>query len=156
MAVAVVDSVPQTAALGGDQLPASLSDLARLRHEWYDCLILRSDALFELTNAVLCADGPVTSMVGLSLTAEHRRGHGALYDTHPRSEPSVIAVWGRFCRISGKIVPNRRSWKGAGGRHRNPGVPDGNPTRFSQEPSLWRWRDRCSAGWATASLARSS
>jgi hypothetical protein len=35
--------------------------------------------LFELTDAVLCADGPVTSLVELSLTAEHRRGHGALY-----------------------------------------------------------------------------
>ena len=29
---------------------------------------------------VLCADGPVSTLVGLSLTAEHRRGHGALYD----------------------------------------------------------------------------
>jgi DDE superfamily endonuclease len=36
--------------------------------------------LFELTDAVLCAEGPVTSLVGLSLAAEHRRGHGALYD----------------------------------------------------------------------------
>jgi hypothetical protein len=80
MAVAVVDSVPQTAVWGGDQSPPSVDDLARFRQEWYDCLILRSDALFELTDAVLCADGPVTSMVELSLTAEHRRGHGALYD----------------------------------------------------------------------------
>jgi hypothetical protein len=29
---------------------------------------------------VLCADGPVTSLVGLSLAPEHRRGHGGLYD----------------------------------------------------------------------------
>jgi hypothetical protein len=36
--------------------------------------------LFELTDAVLCADGPVRSLVGLSLVPEHRRGHGALYD----------------------------------------------------------------------------
>jgi hypothetical protein len=71
MAVAVVDGVPQTAVWGGDQRPASLGDLAGFRQEWYDCLILRSDALFELTDAVLCADGPVTSMVGLSLTAQH-------------------------------------------------------------------------------------
>jgi hypothetical protein len=35
---------------------------------------------FELCDAVLCADGPVCSLVGLSLAAEHRRGHGALYD----------------------------------------------------------------------------
>jgi hypothetical protein len=38
------------------------------------------DALFELADAVLCADGPVRSLVGLSLVPEHRRGHGALYD----------------------------------------------------------------------------
>jgi DDE superfamily endonuclease len=29
---------------------------------------------------VLCAEGPVSTLVGLTLTAEHRRGHGALYD----------------------------------------------------------------------------
>jgi hypothetical protein len=28
----------------------------------------------------LCADGPVRSLVDLSLAPEHRRGHGALYD----------------------------------------------------------------------------
>jgi hypothetical protein len=50
------------------------------RRAFYGSLTLRADALFELTDAVLCADGPVTTLVGLSLTAEHRRGHGALYD----------------------------------------------------------------------------
>lgn len=60
--------------------PASLGDLAGFRQAFYDCLTLRADALFELTDAVLCADGPVTTLVGLSLTGEHRRGHGALYD----------------------------------------------------------------------------
>jgi hypothetical protein len=34
-----------------------------------------------LTDAVLCGCGPVTSLVELSLVAEHRRGHGALYDS---------------------------------------------------------------------------
>jgi len=29
---------------------------------------------------VLCVDGPVRTLAGLSLAAEHRRGHGALYD----------------------------------------------------------------------------
>lgn len=55
-------------------------DLSRFRDEFYDCMTSRPDALFELTDAVLCADGPVTSLVELSITAEHRRGHGALYD----------------------------------------------------------------------------
>ena len=40
----------------------------------------RADALFELADAVLCADGPVRTLAGLSLAPEHRRGHGALYD----------------------------------------------------------------------------
>ena len=34
----------------------------------------------ELADAVLCADGPVRDLAGLSLAPEHRRGHGALYD----------------------------------------------------------------------------
>src|SRR4051794_13610805 len=52
----------------------------RFRQEFYASLTARADALFELTEAVLCADGPVRSLVELSLLAEHRRGHGALYD----------------------------------------------------------------------------
>ncbi|MCP2308591.1 hypothetical protein FHR36_001715 [Kitasatospora paracochleata] len=35
--------------------------------------------MFELADAVLCADGPVRSLVELSLVGEHRRGHGGLY-----------------------------------------------------------------------------
>ena len=58
----------------------SLRRLGWFREEFYACLTRRTDALFELTDALLCADGPVESLVGLSLTAEHRRGHGALYD----------------------------------------------------------------------------
>ncbi len=57
----------------------ALDVLSRFRVEFYDCLYARADALFELTDAVLCADGPVNTLVELSLTAEHRRGHGALY-----------------------------------------------------------------------------
>jgi hypothetical protein len=58
----------------------ALGDLSRFRHAFYECLTARADALFELTDAVLCTDGPVRSLVGLSLAPEHRRGHGALYD----------------------------------------------------------------------------
>jgi hypothetical protein len=46
----------------------------------FDCLTMRGDTLFELTDAMLCADGPVTTPVDLTLTAERRRGHGAMYD----------------------------------------------------------------------------
>jgi hypothetical protein len=54
--------------------------LAGFRGELYRCLTARADALFELADAVLCADGPVKTLVGLSLAPEHQRGHGALYD----------------------------------------------------------------------------
>lgn len=59
---------------------AALGVLSHFRVQFYDCLYARADALFELTDAVLCSDGPVTSLVELTLTAEHRRGHGAMYD----------------------------------------------------------------------------
>ncbi|MFF4696392.1 transposase [Streptomyces chattanoogensis] len=51
--------------------------LSRLRTDFYDCLTARADALFELTDGVLCTDGPVRSPVDLVLAPEHRRGHGA-------------------------------------------------------------------------------
>lgn len=56
-----------------------LAELSRFRGEFFSCLTARSDALFELADAVLCSDGPVRSMAELSLVGEHRRGHGGLY-----------------------------------------------------------------------------
>jgi len=44
------------------------------KEQFYACLTGRADALFELADAVLCADGPVRSLVGLSLMGVHRRG----------------------------------------------------------------------------------
>lgn len=79
-AVAVGVSVQQMSCGGEQAGPTSLDDLAAFRCVFYDCLSLRADALFELTDAVLCADGPVTTLVGLTLAPEHRRGHGGLYD----------------------------------------------------------------------------
>jgi hypothetical protein len=58
----------------------ALGDLTRFREAFYQCLTTRADALFELTDAALCTEGPVTSLVELSLATEHRRGHGSLYD----------------------------------------------------------------------------
>jgi hypothetical protein len=59
---------------------SALGELSRLRREFEACLTARADALCELAEAVLCADGPVTSLVELTLVAEHRRGHAAMYD----------------------------------------------------------------------------
>lgn len=62
----------------GDRV-AAVGELAGFRREFYACVTARADVLFELCDAVLCSDGPVTSLPELSLAAAHRRGHGALY-----------------------------------------------------------------------------
>jgi DDE superfamily endonuclease len=54
--------------------------LREFRARLYRCLTARADALFELCDAILCADHAVTSLVQLSLVPAFRRGHGALYD----------------------------------------------------------------------------
>jgi hypothetical protein len=59
---------------------AAFGELSEFRRELHRSLHRWADALFELADSVLCTDGPVTSLVGLSLAAEHRRGHGASYD----------------------------------------------------------------------------
>src|SRR5215471_3693580 len=71
---AVMDSLPEDAGGG----PVAV--LSRFRVDFHACLTARADELCELAGAVLCTDGPVRSLAGLSLAAEHRRGHGALYD----------------------------------------------------------------------------
>ncbi|SCG10997.1 DDE superfamily endonuclease [Streptomyces sp. MnatMP-M27] len=53
---------------------------SRFREDLFDSLTARGDELFELADALLCADGPVRAPVDLTLVAEHRRGHGAMYD----------------------------------------------------------------------------
>ncbi|GGW87867.1 hypothetical protein GCM10010320_81560 [Streptomyces caelestis] len=58
----------------------AFAQASRFREGLFDCLTVRGDELFELVDALLCADGPVTSPVDLTLVAEHRRGHGAMYE----------------------------------------------------------------------------
>jgi hypothetical protein len=57
----------------------ALERLREFRQSLYECLDARADALFELADAVLCADHAVTSLVQLCLEPEFTRGHGALY-----------------------------------------------------------------------------
>ena len=78
--------------------------LVGFRREFYGCLTARADALFELTDAVLCADGPVISLPELSLTAEHRRGHGAMYDALAcgRIDPARLTM-----ALAGLALPRR-------------------------------------------------
>ncbi|MGV9926153.1 transposase [Nocardia rhamnosiphila] len=57
----------------------TVGDLLAFRRELYQCLTRRADAVFDLCDAVLWADGSVRSLPELSLIGEHRRGHGSIY-----------------------------------------------------------------------------
>lgn len=56
-----------------------VGELSGFRREFHGSLTRRADALFELADAVLCADGPPRLIAELSLVGEHRRGHGIGY-----------------------------------------------------------------------------
>jgi hypothetical protein len=71
--------------------------LAAFRGELYWCFTARADALFEVADAVLCAEGPVRTLAGLSMVPEHRRGHGALYDA-VNAGRDVDRCWQAFLR----------------------------------------------------------
>src|SRR3954469_2368170 len=75
-----MDSLVPVGVVGQSGAAEAAERLRGFRGGLYRCLERRADELFELTDALLCADGPVSSLVGLCLTPEHRRGHGALYD----------------------------------------------------------------------------
>jgi hypothetical protein len=81
-------------------------DLDAFRQEFYRCLTARADALFEVCDAVLCAGGPVWSLVELSLTAVHRRGHGALYDGLGQGRVDIARL---RQAVTATVVPRDRS-----------------------------------------------
>ena len=56
------------------------------------------DALFELTDAILTADGVVPSPVHLSLQASHRRGWGSLYAALWRGRIDAETLWELLAR----------------------------------------------------------
>ena len=97
-----MNSLPEDGGAG------PLAVLSRFRLDFHACLTARRDELSELADAVLCADGPVRTLAGLSLAPEHRRGHGALYDAVNRGRISI----GRLRRsLAGLPLP-----RAAGGR----------------------------------------
>ena len=56
-----------------------LDTLVGFRQEFHTCQFGWADALFELSDAVLCAPTPVGSVPSLSLEPVFRRSHGSLY-----------------------------------------------------------------------------
>ncbi len=76
----------------------AIDAMAGFQLRFYRCLTARADALFELTEALLCTDGPVKTLVGLSLAPERRRGHGALYDALNHGHIEVQALRGQLAK----------------------------------------------------------
>jgi DDE superfamily endonuclease len=78
--MAVMHRLGSVGAVDQGPIAEAADRLRSFRDELYRCWGRRAGELFELTDALLCAEGPVSSLVRLCLAPEHRRGHGALYD----------------------------------------------------------------------------
>ena len=103
-----------TLPCAGEQVQAvtgAAEPLREFRERLRGCLTARGDALFELSDAVLCSGRPVRSLVQLSLEPEFRRGHGALYD--------ALAAGAHRRRAA--VLPARTGAAAAGGRPAGPG-----------------------------------
>ena len=68
--------------------------LHAFRCSLYKCLHRRGDVLFEITDAILTADGAVPSAAHLSLEASYRRGWGSLYAALRRGRIDTDALRG--------------------------------------------------------------
>ncbi|HYO85440.1 MAG TPA: NF041680 family putative transposase [Dermatophilaceae bacterium] len=64
----------------------SRTALRGFRTGFYSCLTGWADAAFELTDALLCAPAPVSSVPTLSLEPVFRRSHGSLYKALDRGQ----------------------------------------------------------------------
>jgi len=94
-----------------------LGRLIEFRAELYRCFGRRADALFELGEAVLCAQGRVASLVELSLEKVFRRGHGSLYDALASGRVDVDRL--------GRLLAG--SWD----------PPDAGPVKLAMDVSAW-------------------
>jgi len=77
--VAAVGSVHPSGLPAHPDASAALARLRAFRAELYACCTRRGDALVDLADALLSAQGPVTSLPQLSLEPAHRRGWGSTY-----------------------------------------------------------------------------
>jgi hypothetical protein len=66
--------------------PAKKAALIEFREDFFASLSSWGDALFELTDAVLCAPGAVSSVPSLSLEPVFRRSHGSVYKALAQGE----------------------------------------------------------------------
>ena len=98
--------------------------LRAFRRSFYECLHRRGDALFELADAILAADGAAPSPAHLSLQASHRRGWGSLYAALDRGQIDTRALR--------KLLA----------RHMLDGAAEGETPVYAVDASVWA---RCDA-----------
>jgi len=97
--------------------------LGAFRRSLYECFHRRKDTLFELSDAILTADGSAPSPAHLSLEASHRRGWGSLY----------AALWrGRIDEQALRKLLARYPLAGT----------EGEPSVYAVDTSVW---PRCDA-----------
>lgn len=116
--MAVITDIPSSAAV--DAAVDAVQALHGFRQAVYGCLTSWADALFELSDAVLCAPGPVVSVPTLSLEPTFRRSHGSLYKALARGSLDAD-------RLRDTLVAHR---------------PAGWPAIFAVDASSWA---RCDA-----------
>jgi hypothetical protein len=98
--------------------------LRTFRRSFYECFYRRQDALFELSDAILTADGAAPSPAHLSLQVSHRRGWGSLYAALDRGRIDAEALR--------KLLV----------RHPLAGASAGEPSVYAVDTSVW---PRCDA-----------
>ncbi|WUX64749.1 transposase [Streptomyces sp. NBC_01431] len=94
-----------------------LAELSCFRGEFYSCLTARSDALYEVTDAVLCGDDPVKSLAELSLVGERHRGHGGLYAAVARGRIDIDRLRRALAALPRRV---RATGPGPAGCRRDP------------------------------------
>src|SRR5256885_227412 len=132
--------------------------LREFRARLYGCLTARADALFELCDAILCADHAVTSLVQLSLEPEFRRGHGALYDALAAGRVDDERLFSLLTEVLPPLVdgPEGRAWIAGHDvtdrrlldRALSRGPAAGAPRGRGPPPRQGGWPGRPPPGWA--------
>jgi hypothetical protein len=84
--VAAIGSVHPSALPAYPEQPVALARLQGFRAGLHACCTRRGDALVDLADALLSAQGPVASLPQLSLEPAHRRGWGSTYAALARGE----------------------------------------------------------------------
>src|SRR5215208_7531117 len=136
--------------------------LRTFRRSFYECFHRRRDALFELADAILTADGTAPSPAHLSLQPLHRRGWGSLYAALWRGDASTTkpygSSWPAIRSLAPKGSPPSTPWTRACGlgAMRKPGLSAATTTirRGTQPGSPSSQDGPTSSSHSLASCAR--